>query len=76
MIGMMTPSAMPMILLFEKLNKNKPREKFVSTAIFVAGYFIMWGLFSVIATFAQWGLESASLMMPMGEVAQTLIDAG
>lgn len=68
MIGMMIPSAAPMILLFDKLNKNKHGGKFVSTAIFIAGYLIMWGLFSLLATLVQWGLENASLMMPMAQV--------
>lgn len=73
MIGMMVPSAAPMILMFDKLNKNKPSSKFVSTAIFVAGYLLMWGLFSLLATLIQWGLENTSLMMPMARVKSPFI---
>jgi len=73
MMGMMIPSAAPMILLFDKLNKNKHGSKFVSTTIFVAGYLIMWGLFSFLATFVQWGLERASLMMPMAQVKSPIL---
>lgn len=76
MIGMMIPSATPMILLFDKLNKNKHGSKFVSTTVFVAGYLIMWGLFSLLATLAQWGLENASLMVPMAQVKSPAVGGG
>lgn len=73
MIGMMTPSAAPMILLFAKLNKKKTHSQFVSTSLFVAGYLFIWGMFSLVATFIQWWLESTSLMMPMARVNSPVI---
>jgi predicted metal-binding membrane protein len=34
--------------------------------VFTSGYLIAWGLFGVIATLADWGLERAALISPMG----------
>lgn len=67
MIGMMTPSAAPMILIFKRVNDNRHKRgrAFVPTSIFAGGYLAIWSLFSLIATLAQWLLESAALMMPM-----------
>ena len=61
MVAMMVPSAAPMVLLFGAVNR-KQREAgnpYVPTGIFLAGYLTVWGLFSVVATGAQWGLETA-----------------
>jgi predicted metal-binding membrane protein len=32
--------------------------------VFAGGYLIAWGLFGVVATFADWGLERAALIAP------------
>ena len=61
MVAMMVPSAAPMVLLFAAISR-KQREAgkpFVPTGIFLSGYLAVWGLFSVVATGAQWGLEAA-----------------
>jgi predicted metal-binding membrane protein len=67
MLGMMTPSATPMILIFDRINRGKRQrgQPFVPTVVFVAGYLAAWGSFSLVATMAQWALESAALMLPM-----------
>ncbi len=67
MIAMMLPSAAPMILLFAALNR-KQRERgspFVPTGVFAFGYVAVWGLFSLLAVAAQWGLERAGLLSAM-----------
>jgi predicted metal-binding membrane protein len=67
MLGMMLPSAAPMILTFAALERRK-RERgqpYVPTAMFVAGYLIVWGGFSLIATAAQWALQQGALLSPM-----------
>ena len=67
MIGMMLPSALPMTLTFATVNRRR-RElgtPWVPTAVFVAGYLLAWGAFSLAATAAQLGLEQAALMAPM-----------
>ena len=67
MIGMMVPSAAPMILTFATINRKKrEREQpFVPTMNFVAGYLIAWGGFSLAATGVQWSLQKVALMSPM-----------
>ena len=67
MLGMMLPSATPMILTFATVNRRKRARggAFVPTAVFTAGYLTAWGAFSLAATAAQWGLERAALMSPM-----------
>ena len=64
MIAMMLPSASPMILLFARIQR-KERNKgalFVPTSVFAAGYLVVWGLFSVLATGVEWGLERVGLL--------------
>lgn len=67
MIGMMLPSAAPMILTFASINRGRRSrgQPYTPTALFAAGYLLAWGGFSVAATLAQWGLERASLLAPM-----------
>ena len=67
MVGMMLPSAAPMILLFAAINR-KQREQggpFIPTGAFGAGYVIAWTGFSMLATALQWALEQAALLSPM-----------
>ncbi len=67
MIAMMIPSASPVILIFAAINR-KQRVKgtpFVSTSVFVLGYIIAWGGFSLLAAALQWGLERVGLMSAM-----------
>ncbi|MBT4040704.1 MAG: DUF2182 domain-containing protein [Rhodospirillales bacterium] len=67
MVGMMVPSATPMILMFTKINRNQRSnaEPFVHTGIFVAGYIAVWSAFSLAATMLQLGLQDAALVSPM-----------
>jgi predicted metal-binding membrane protein len=75
MVGMMLPSAMPMTLTFATVNRRR-RERgtpYVPAAVFVAGYLLAWGAFSIVATAAQWALERAALMTPMMRTASPLL---
>jgi predicted metal-binding membrane protein len=67
MVAMMTPSAAPMILTFATINRRRRAQQgpLVPTAVFVLGYLLVWGGFSVVATLAQWGLHTAALLSPM-----------
>jgi predicted metal-binding membrane protein len=38
---------------------------FVPTSIFTAGYLVVWGAFSLVATSLQWGLERLGLLSTM-----------
>lgn len=67
MVGMMAPSAAPMVLLFAAVNR-RARDKggpFVATGIFAAGYIVMWSAFSLAAVGLQWALQQAALISPM-----------
>jgi len=64
MVGMMLPSASPMIMMFAKINRDHRTgdEPFVPTVVFVAGYVTVWAVFSLAATMVQWGLRSAEVL--------------
>jgi len=66
MVAMMVPSAAPMILTFATINRRRAESggRAVPTAVFLAGYLVMWSAFSVIATLLQWGLQSIALLAP------------
>src|SRR5688572_10268936 len=66
MIGMMTPSAAPMVLTFARVSHNRRmRERpYVPASIFLAGYLTVWTLFSLAATLAQWGFHASALLSP------------
>ncbi|MDH3626423.1 MAG: DUF2182 domain-containing protein [Acidobacteriota bacterium] len=84
MIGMMVPTAVPMSLIYAAIARKAARQgtTLAPTAFFVTGYVVIWSLFSVGATLAQWGLERAALLSPMmvlsspGIGASLLIVAG
>jgi predicted metal-binding membrane protein len=67
MVGMMAPSATPVILLYARVVRHnaKESEPLVHTAAFFTGYVIVWTVFSAVATAMQFGLEQAALLSPM-----------
>jgi predicted metal-binding membrane protein len=67
MVGMMLPSAVPILLLFARVNRKEKagNRPYVPTGIFAAGYLVAWGGFSVLATGLQWALEQLGLLSPM-----------
>ena len=64
MVGMMAPSATPMILMYARVARQGQAEgkPFAATGWFAAGYFLVWTGFSLAATTAQWGFERAALL--------------
>ena len=75
MIGMMTPSAAPMILLYARVGRQAVAQgkPFAASAWFAAGYLSAWSVFSLAATAAQWGLDRAALLTPMMESASNVL---
>jgi predicted metal-binding membrane protein len=67
MIGMMLPSAAPMILTFAAINRGRRSraQPYTPTVLFMSGYLLAWGGFSIAATLVQWALERVSLLAPM-----------
>ena len=67
MVAMMLPSATPMIVLYEKVNrKRESRGKTRNPiALFIGGYLLIWIGFSVLATLMNWALHSGGLLSSM-----------
>src|SRR5436190_13857881 len=64
MIGMMAPSAAPMILMYARVGRQAKADSkpLAATGWFAAGYFLVWIGFSLAATLAQWVIERAALL--------------
>jgi predicted metal-binding membrane protein len=75
MVGMMTPSAAPMILLYARVGRSAAAQgkPFASTSWFAGGYLLAWAVFAIAATGAQWLLEQALLIAPMMGPASRLV---
>ena len=70
MIGMMLPSAAPMILLHAKVNRTSAKRKglqwsLLPTGAFTLGYLSAWAIFSALATTLQWSFEGIGVLSPM-----------
>ncbi|MBL4808161.1 MAG: DUF2182 domain-containing protein [Rhodobacteraceae bacterium] len=77
MVAMMLPSAAPMILLFATVNKGAAgtTPAGVPTFIFAAGYVLVWGFFSLVATYVQWLLTSNMLLDGMMQSSSQILGA-
>lgn len=78
MVGMMTPSVAPMVLLYAAVGRKAAANgtPFSATGWFVAGYIAVWIGFSAIATAAQWALTSLALLTPMMATASSILGGG
>jgi predicted metal-binding membrane protein len=65
MVGMMSPSAAPVLLLFAATHARRA-ERGVPAAVpmFGLGYLTVWAGFSAFATLGQWALHRAALLSP------------
>ena len=63
MAAMMLPSALPMVLTFSKIGKD--REGLARGRSFVTAYLLVWFAFSVGASAAQWVLQAMDWVNPM-----------
>ena len=66
MVAMMLPTALPMVLTFAAVTRNRQRvgRPYVPTAIFVSGYLAIWTGFSAVAAVGQWLLHRHALLSP------------
>jgi len=64
MVGMMAPSAAPMILMYARVGRQGKAagKPLAATGWFAAGYFLAWIGFALAATIVQWGVERAALL--------------
>ena len=74
MIGMMTPSAAPMLLLFSgTVAARQERGVPVSVLAFASGYLAVWTGFSVVATLAQWALHETAMLSAAMRTSNALV---
>jgi predicted metal-binding membrane protein len=77
MIGMMVPSAAPMILIYARVGRQAALQgmPLAATGFFAGGYLLAWTAFSLVATIGQWLLERAALLTPMMATANGVLGA-
>jgi len=75
MVGMMLPSAAPMILLYDELGKKARAEGhgFAGAGWFAGGYLLAWTGFAALATAAEFFLERAALISVKGLAATPVL---
>jgi predicted metal-binding membrane protein len=65
MVGMMAPTALPMLVLFAAAQAGRDQRSLsLATLTFGLGYIAVWTGFSAGATLAQYGLHQAALLSP------------
>jgi predicted metal-binding membrane protein len=66
MVAMMLPSAAPMILLVAGIERRRREQASPAapTAVFAAGYLVVWTAFSAAAALTQTALHQAALLSP------------
>ena len=77
MIAMMTPTAVPMVMMFTTVNhsKMKKQQPYAPTSLFLTGYLLAWGVFSIMASLAQWFLHEKGILNPMMDSHSNLLSA-
>jgi predicted metal-binding membrane protein len=78
MVGMMTPSVAPMILIYARVGREAAArgKPFAPSIWFAGGYLLAWMAFSLAATVAQWALQRAALLTPMMASSSALLGGG
>jgi predicted metal-binding membrane protein len=62
MVAMMLPSASPMIAMYARIAGDRKDSSHLAVWFFASAYLVVWTLFSVAATIAQWALQRATLL--------------
>lgn len=66
MFAMMLPSAAPMILAFDTVERGAAGARAAPRSLaFAAGYLLVWVGYSALAAGAQWGFQASGLLTPM-----------
>jgi len=78
MIGMMLPSALPMLLIYQQmLRKRMPApQRHLALLLFCSAYGLVWTGFALGATALQWALEQLALLSPGMRSSSTALGAG
>jgi len=66
MVGMMTPSAAPLILIYTRVARQAAAQQqpFAASTFLAVGYLLAWAAFSLLATGAQWAIERQGWLTP------------
>ena len=76
MVGMMTPSAAPVVLLVAGMNRKRGAQRVPGVVFaFGAGYLLIWVAFSAAAALSQWALHQAALLSPAMTTSSTRLGA-
>jgi predicted metal-binding membrane protein len=76
MVGMMLPSAAPLILLILGVYRRRDdRHTRVNSVLFVSGYLLVWTIFSLVAASTQVALHRAALLSPEMAASSGLLTA-
>lgn len=70
MAAMMLPSAIPMVLAYDRMGARSAEGRAGSTSLFIAGYVLIWSAFAGGATGLQWVLHDLTLVNGMGVVTR------
>ncbi|MCG5482692.1 MAG: DUF2182 domain-containing protein [Sinorhizobium meliloti] len=72
MVGMMLPSATPMILLYARVGRQSRKEgkPFAATGFFAGGYLLAWVGFALAATLGQWLMEGTLLSTALASASR------
>ncbi len=75
MIAMMLPSAAPLLLLFQSVQRKRREQGAVAapTSLFAAGYLLVWLAWSSLAATLQWTLQALLLISPHLETTSALL---
>ena len=77
MVAMMLPSAAPVILLAAALDRQRDAARTPArSALFTAGYLLVWLGFSLGATLLQWGLDAAGSLSATMAAANGMLSGG
>ncbi len=76
MIAMMLPSAAPAILLYVRAMASSATAVRPAAGAFLTGYLVVWGGFSLLATFLQALLDRIDLLAPMEMASASRILSG
>jgi len=76
MVGMMTPAAAPVLLLFDRIERGPPRNLATArTPLFLLGYLLVWALYSLAATLLQIELIALGWIDGMAVAARGTVTA-
>lgn len=76
MAAMMLPSAIPMILAFARVCRQRKQALHFQTYLFTSAYLSMWLLFSIALTLLQWQMHGLAWLSPMMDNRNSISAAG